>query len=227
MGSRAAPEFRWPWALDIEATSLLTVSQGMVNRSTPASDSVLLHLTAVQLSNSGWQTHDEAPAVGFILLVPDVAMVGFGKGFDDRQAQTYPLLRPSGRHNTAVELGEAPASSPIRRASDLNRGRSDGGSTDTPAPAKITSRSSRCAASSASETFTSGVIHTRESSHVAVGSFCSYPGGRNPTTATSNRTVVCQWPVLGSRCSPINGIRRDGERCWLGVFGIHHIVWSC
>ena len=60
----------------------------------------------VQLGIVGWQTHDEASAVGFILLVPDVAMVGFGKGFDDRQAETCSLRRPGGWCISAVELGE-------------------------------------------------------------------------------------------------------------------------
>jgi hypothetical protein len=57
---------------------------------------------------SGWQTHDEAPAGALILLIPGVAVVGFGKAFDDRQAQNCSLRRPSGRRNAAVELGEEP-----------------------------------------------------------------------------------------------------------------------
>src|SRR5450631_4367107 len=35
-------------------------------------------------------------------------MVGFGKGFDDRQAQTCSLHRPSGWRINSVELGEEP-----------------------------------------------------------------------------------------------------------------------
>src|SRR5665648_320047 len=58
--------------------------------------------------NSGWQTHDEAPTVGFILLVAGVAMVGFGKAFDDRQAETCSLRRPSGWRISPAELGEEP-----------------------------------------------------------------------------------------------------------------------
>ena len=69
-------------------------------------DAVLLHLRAVQLGIVGWQTHGEARAFGFISLVAGVAMVGFGKGFDDRQAQTCSLRRPSGWRITSVELGE-------------------------------------------------------------------------------------------------------------------------
>ena len=71
---------------------------------------------AVVSRHSGWHTHDEAPAFGFILPVPGVAMVGFGKGFDDRQAQTCSLRRPSGWRISAVELGEEPGDE-VRRHS--------------------------------------------------------------------------------------------------------------
>ena len=71
-------------------------------------NAVFLHLTPIQLGSSGGQTHDEAPAFGFISLVTGIAVVGLGKGFDDRQAQTCSLRRPSSRRVTAVELGEEP-----------------------------------------------------------------------------------------------------------------------
>ena len=69
-------------------------------------DFVRIRDDAVVARHSGWQTHDEAPALGFIRLIPDIAMFGFSKAFDDRQAQTCSLRRPSGWRISAVELGE-------------------------------------------------------------------------------------------------------------------------
>jgi hypothetical protein len=63
---------------------------------------------AIQLGIVGWQAHKEAPAFRFILLVAGLAMVGFGKGFDDRQAQTCSLPRPGGWRISSGELGEKP-----------------------------------------------------------------------------------------------------------------------